>query len=230
MKLVFTVLITNIFCISYISGQINTDTLRHKKKEKMRVCIVGNYVLHERPSIELIINERSGFNRICRKDGSLYREGALEYNADSQLIKKGAFKYYYKNGKLRDTGIYENDIRVGIWKHFDKNEILKYEQNHTSLIRVYFYANSDTLGIGKMKSEIETDNFEFFNLTEHEGFWEFRDVEGRCNCAGELFSDLKHGKWFYYTYKGERKIKIKRFYRRYVASYKYDFEEMCKWR
>jgi len=227
-KLTFTIFIISTFCISNISGQINIDTLKYQKTGELIIYKFGSSIAHERPTNKLVINEKKGLNMIYRKDGSLYQKGSFKYGEDSLLVKDGMFQYYYSNEKIRDIGTYKDGERIGIWKHFDQNGTLIYEQNYTSLVRTYYYPDNTILAIGKMKQETETNEFLFFDLAEHEGFWVFRDVNGDCNCAGEVTSSLKHGKWSYYHNKKDRKVKRK-FYRRYVANYKYTFQESCEW-
>lgn len=172
----------------------------------------------------------TGLNLIYRKNGSLYFRGSYVQNEASSLIKNGEFVYYYENGQLRDSGFYENDQRIGVWTHFDQNGDLVYEQDYSTLIRTYFNSNKDTLAFGKMKLQEEKGNYEFCDLTEHEGYWEFRNPEGRCDCKGKLVSSLKHGKWIYYSVDKDQLVETKKKYPKYSANYNYDFLDLCKWK
>lgn len=228
MKRILIPLIILIICSTHIIAQINIDTLRYEKEGEFAAWKVGNAIAHSRPTWKL--NIEIGSNLIYRKDSSLYLKGFYSQKNDSMFIKNGEFEYYYKNGKLRDLGIYKNDKRIGIWRHFDKKGNLIYEQNFNTLMRTYFYPNKDTLAIGQMKFQQENNNYEFFNLIDHEGYWEFRNSNGNCDCKGKLVSSLKHGKWIYYSYKKNELIETKKRYPKYVANYEYNFLDLCKWK
>ncbi len=225
-----TILIIQIICCFSIKAQINIDTLRYEKKGEYKAWITNNYIAHNRPIWRMKFNIEKGQNLIYREDGSLYFQGSYIQKEDSSFVKNGKFEYYYENGQVRDSGVYENNKRIGLWAHFDKNGVLIYKQDFHSLIRTYFYSNKDTLAYGKMKFQEEIINNDFFDLNEHEGYWVFRNFDGSCDCQGILVSNLKHGKWIYYSYDKNKFTKTKKSYFKYVANYNYKFLDLCKWK
>lgn len=223
-------LILQTICSTHMIGQVNIDTLRYEKEDEFKSWTVGNTIIHSPSTRKLKFHIETGHNLIYRKDGSLYLKGTYSSKDDSLFIKNGVFEYFYENAQLRDSGAYENNIRTGIWRHFDKNGVLIYEQNFNTLIRTYFYPNKDTLAFGPMKFQQENINYEFFNLTEHEGYWVFRETNGNCDCKGKLVSSLKHGKWLYYAYGKNKLTQTKKRYSGYMANYNYDFLDLCRWK
>lgn len=217
------------FGLNKASGQANIDTIKYVKEGELRIYRSGSTIIHSRPHWRKKFSKKAGLNLIYRKDSSLYFRGNYGFQKDSILAKHGKFEYYYRNGQLRDVGLYKNNQRTGVWKHYEKNGNLKFEQNHTSFMRVYYFANGDTLAYGTMQPQKDTAAYEFFNLTDHEGYWVFKNPDGSCNCRGKLSSSLKHGKWYYYTKVNGRQKVIRRRYRRYVANHNYELTESCKW-
>lgn len=210
-------------------SQIHVDTLRHEKEGEFMAWKVGKAIAHNSPTWKLKFNIEPGLNLIYRKDGSLYQEGSYLRKDDSLIVRSGQFEYFYENGQLRDSGVYKNDKRIGVWTHFDENGVLIYEQDFNTMTRTYFSLNKDTLAFGKMKFQNENSAYEFFDLTDHEGYWEFRNANGSCECKGNLVSNLKHGKWLYYSYDNNELTTTKKRYSKYIANYNYDFLDLCKW-
>ncbi len=231
MKRLFFILFISLSLYTSSSGQSSIDTLRYKRTGQFAVWRSAKTIAHSRPKSKLTFNKKNGQNLIYRKNGSLYLKGMFSCTKDSLFIKNGIFKYYYDNNQVRDSGSYANNKRIGLWKHFDSSGVLIFEQNHNTLVRVYYYSNRDTLAFGKMESKNELNQYEFFNLTAYNGFWEFRNVNGSCNCKGILYRSLKHGKWFYYYYDKFGKMEeIKKRYPKYTANYNYVFRELCNWK
>ena len=46
--------------------------------------------------------------------------------------KEGVWEYFYKNSKLKETGVYVNDIKEGMWKGYNDDGTLGFEGTFVS--------------------------------------------------------------------------------------------------
>jgi len=211
-----------------VFSQVNIDTLTYEKVGTDAAWRSGDTWYHLRSTYRSVTHPQQGLNYIYRKNGNIYMKCTFRFNIDSNLVKYDSCTYFYESGALRDCGIYENDLRIGNWEHYDETGKLDYRQNYDSWIRTYYYPDGKRQAEGKMKEkDIRKNHWEYFDLKDHMGFWNFYFENGTCECNGQFYDSTKHDRWNYYDSNGNR-IRKER-YRRYVIKYDVSFLDACKW-
>lgn len=55
----------------------------------------------------------------------------IDYHVHNEMFN-GEYKSFYQNGKIKASGFYKNNSRVGIWQIWDSTGVLKIKRNYTS--------------------------------------------------------------------------------------------------
>jgi antitoxin component YwqK of YwqJK toxin-antitoxin module len=48
-------------------------------------------------------------------------------------LKTGVWAFYFGNGSLRSQGLYENDVKLGKWKDWDRSGLMTETEFHEGL-------------------------------------------------------------------------------------------------
>jgi antitoxin component YwqK of YwqJK toxin-antitoxin module len=107
---------------------------------------------------------------------------------DSEGIKQGSWKEYYKDGNLRAEGDYNDGSRIGAWKFFHPNGKLEQKGKYrkggkANGLWVWYYDNSAV-----RREENYINGKEDGELIEY-------DLEGNIISQGEYIEGLKEGEW-----------------------------------
>ena len=71
-------------------------------------------------------NNKNGKYRIlCKNSGNII----LEKHYSNNLLH-GEYRYYWDNGKIRFSGMFSNNKRIGIWINYDKNGEIIYKEEY----------------------------------------------------------------------------------------------------
>ena len=98
---------------------------------------IVNYVFVGDKGVTIDVNEAHSFVIVKKYDARFQR---LDYKIDAPLIKErnysdssllileGSYNFYNENGELIETGIYKNNLKQGLWQHFDSGNKLILEE------------------------------------------------------------------------------------------------------
>jgi antitoxin component YwqK of YwqJK toxin-antitoxin module len=130
----------------------------------------------------IITNEgkKEGEWKYFNKDGTIRSSGNYANN-----LEKGTWKYFYFNGKTEQTGVYKNGKVDGLWKWYYDNGDLRREEEYFEGKEEGVCIEYDTLG-----GIIE--NGSYFD-GQKEGDWSYN--VGDYSEKGKYIGDLKDGKW-----------------------------------
>ncbi len=108
---------------------------------------------------------------------------------DSKGFKQDKWNYLYPDGKIKSSGEYKNNKRVGDWVFLYPNGIKeqfgKYKNGKVTGVWTWYYSNSKIRRKGKFVKGLEEGLF--YELTKL----------GDTLSVGEYVGGLKHGKWKY---------------------------------
>lgn len=91
--------------------------------------------------------------------------------------KQGYWKYYYRDGKLKECGTYKDDKKYGIWETYYDNGTKSCEQRYVNDLREGYYKsylfnnlfeegyfiNDERYGLWKIHRTDKVINYNFFN-------------------------------------------------------------------
>lgn len=109
---------------------------------------------------------------------SIWKMGQKEKNEDSTKIavlfqlkdqkKNGSWQVFFKSGKLRTSGFYENDLKTGLWKHYraDKKQTISYTVNYKNGLKngeyIDYYLNGKITFKEEFKDDQLTGNYAYY--------------------------------------------------------------------
>ena len=130
----------------------------------------------------IITNEgkKEGEWKYFNRDGTLRSSGNYANN-----LEKGAWKYFYFNGKTEQTGVYKNGKVDGLWKWYYDNGDVRREEEYYEGKEEGVCIEYDTLG-----GIIENGSY-FDGQKEGDWFYNVGDYSEK----GKYVGDLKDGKW-----------------------------------
>ena len=70
-------------------------------------------------------NKNGNCKILCRNSGNVI----LDKNYLNNLLH-GEYIYYWDNGKVRFSGMFSNNKRIGIWLNYDKNGKIIYKEEY----------------------------------------------------------------------------------------------------
>ena len=68
-------------------------------------------------------NKNGRYRIVCKNSGNII----LEKNYSNNLLD-GQYTYYWDNGKVRFSGMFLNNKRIGLWINYDKNGAMIYKE------------------------------------------------------------------------------------------------------
>ncbi|MBE7645675.1 hypothetical protein F7644_06675 [Tenacibaculum finnmarkense genomovar ulcerans] len=141
------------FSVNYNNGK--REGIFNEYHENGELSSIGNYRNGTENGVWKYYNDNGKLDRIgkykngkrvenwkdYRETGELYSVG--EYIGDSYSYKKTKkWTYYYRNGNIEKTGLYNNNNEIGEWKHYHENGQLKYFGNWTEgSVWKYYHSN-----------------------------------------------------------------------------------------
>jgi TonB family protein len=143
---------------------------------------------------ELTTRDSAAYVRMCVYDTlanyfvgpvvDMYLSGKPQMKGTYKATKKeGDFTFYYENGVIESTGMFENDRRIGVWKfnHPNGKPRLEAEFNNATKILALYDETGNTL-ISNGKGDW------------YEEYEEYK-VSGKVIVTGKLRNYQKHGDW-----------------------------------
>ena len=166
------------------------------------------YVCEKPPGKTAIENTRSGIPFLG--DTSMIKNPENENENTGHILVKidvenGHWKLYYKNGELKQEGVYNNDgmddsssyKKEGPWKYYHENGQLLQEGNYKdgeeTCKWVGYYEN------GQIEQEGD------FKKGRRDGSWKYYYAKGELKQEGKYKDGYKNGQWKYYYTNGELK-------------------------
>ena len=70
-------------------------------------------------------NKNGRYQIICKNSGNI----VLEKNYADNLLH-GEYIYYWDNGKIRFSGIFSKNKRIGVWLNYDRSGKLIYKEQY----------------------------------------------------------------------------------------------------
>jgi len=118
-------------------------------------------------------------------DGTKIAEGIIT----NEGRKEGEWKYFFKNGKVRSSGRYANNLETGKWNYYYENGKTEqsgvYKQGKTDGLWQWYYAE------GSLKREEE------FYEGKPEGIYVEYDTTGQTIVSGKYFDGQMEEEWTY---------------------------------
>lgn len=171
---------------------VSEESFVHGKREGRYIFVQEAFDTNEDPiydSLGNIVN-----TKIFRKHEYYYVNN----------IMQGAYKSYYTNGSLWESGNYENGLATGIWHEYDQagrvKKITDWREGKTYSRRFFqYHAN------GKMQSDV------FYLLNHREelphGTWKQWYANGKKKAISNYAGGIPHGEWKSWHENGKRKFK-----------------------
>ncbi|WP_027136778.1 toxin-antitoxin system YwqK family antitoxin [Gaetbulibacter saemankumensis] len=118
-----------------MKGRLRVGIWKYYQKNNNNLLTTENYNAHGVLDGERLVYYSSG--QVSEKE--LYEEGKLEgittvYSEANVIIKEitysndmlhGSFKVYSADGKLEIDGQFQNDKKVGLWRYYEKGELIE---------------------------------------------------------------------------------------------------------
>lgn len=212
----------------YFSYSFFEDNDFQLSKSYYKEIFIGFYLFGTKNELEEFINTMKNGEEL--KNDSFKKNKAKEvvtYNEDgtvsSKIMYENGFKHglaksnISSSGQIGSVGNYFHGRKIGEWKGYHKNGVLKYIGNYNNDIRTgewkYYDDNGKITGIGKVKNDRKTGEWKYYTNGKFTGSYHYingkregkakimcNDEDFDCYSTGNYVNNVKSGIWEEYDY------------------------------